>query len=163
MQVIVTGIEEAIANLDRLKDIHEPAKQALYEVIKEAEDIVRAAYSAGGYGHDEHTGFEITVEENEDGYTLRAFGEDVGFLEFGAGIGVDPDEFADEVDFNVTPGSWSETLGTGKFAKHGFWWHNGNYYTWIMATRGMQQALDYIRNNVVQRIQEKITEWTKGN
>ena len=163
MRVEITGIEEAIEKLDRLKDLNVPIKQGIYEVVKEAENIVWWAYNTGGYGHDEHTGFEITVEENDNGYTLKAFGEDVGFLEFGAGIGVDPDEFASEVDFSVTPGSWSETLGTGQFARKGSWWHNGNYYTWIMATRGMQQALDYIRDNVAQRIQEKITEWTKGN
>ena len=106
MNIVVTGIDETIAELEKAKDIDKPIKEGIYEVMQEAEDIVLTKYSLQGNGNDDYV---TSIEELPNGYVLTASGEDVGFLEFGAGVFTEADEFADEVGYPVTPWSWSES------------------------------------------------------
>lgn len=157
MNVTVTGIDEAIAKLEKAKDIDKPIKEGIYEAMKEAENIVLDAYHWQGGENDDYV---TEIAEMPNGYVLTASGEDVGFLEFGVGIMTTPDEFADEVGYPVAVGSYSE-MNQGQFAKSGyrFWWYEKVRYRGLLPTRGMQRALDYLRDNLISIVQGKIDEW----
>lgn len=162
MIVRVTGIDEAIAKLEKAEQIEKPILEGILEVLKEAERIVTTRYSLQGNGNED---FVTDIEEIPNGYMLTVSGEDVGFLEFGAGVFTEADEFADEVGFPVAPWSWSESHPHSENpnarygAKNGFWWYNNIRYTGLAPMRGMQQALDHVRNTIQGVIERKIAEW----
>ena len=162
MIITVTGIDEAIAKLEKAEQIEKPILEGILEVLKEAERIVSTRYSLQGNGNED---FVTDIEEIPNGYMLTVSGEDVGFLEFGAGVFTEADEFADEVGFPVAPWSWSESHPHSENpnarygAKNGFWWYNNIRYTGLAPMRGMQQALDHVRNTIQGVIERKIAEW----
>lgn len=162
VNITVTGVDEAIALLEKAKDIDRPLLEACEDLINIARIIVISRYSLQGNGNDD---FTTNVEPITNGYRLTVSGEDVGFLEFGAGVFTEADEFADDVDFPIYPGSWSElnphsnNPNARYFAKNGFWWWSNIRYTGLIATRGMQRALDEIRIQADTIVKRKIEEW----
>lgn len=153
----VRGIEDALATLENAQNVETPVMEGIKEVMEKAQELVEAAYESQWEGN---TDFSIKLTEIEHGYVLTASGEDVGFLEFGAGWGVMPDEFASEVDYDVPMGSYS-IENMGQFAETGlrYWYYEGERYTYIDPTRGMQIALDYVRDNLARVVSEKIRKW----
>ena len=160
--VELKGIDYALEVLGKLENIEKPMMEACRELIEMAERIVRTRYSLQGNGND---GFQLSIEQIDNGYVLTASGEDVGFLEFGAGVVTEADEFAEQVDFPIYPGSWSElhphsdNPNARYFAKNGFWWWSNIRYTGLIATRGMQRALDEVRIQADTVARKKINEW----
>lgn len=158
----VRGMEEVLEYVAKLERIKNPIMQGIRELIENAAEIVDRRYSLQGNGNHNYT---IYVEDIPNGCRLIADGEDVGFLEFGAGVFTEADEFTQEVDYPVYAGSWSESHAHSDnpnaryFAKNGFWWYSNVRYTGLTPTRGMQQALDFLRANVEQTIKQKIDEW----
>ena len=162
MKLVITGIEDALGRLEKVRNIEKPVLEALGELMEEARAIVEIKYSLQRNGN---TNYNVSLEEVPNGYVLTASGDDIGFLEFGAGVFTETDEFASEVPYPVTPGSWSESHphsdnpNARYFAKNGFWWWSNIRYTGLSPTRGMQSALDHIRNNLEERITRKIEAW----
>lgn len=162
VNVTVTGVDEAIARLEKAENIKQPLLEACEDLINIARIIVISRYSLQGNGNDD---FYTNVEPIENGYRLSVIGEDVGFLEFGAGVFTEKDEFADDVNYPIYPGSWSElhehsdNPNARYFAKNGFWWWSNIRYTGLIATRGMQRGLDEIRMQAEQVVKRKIDEW----
>ena len=155
MIVKVTGIDEAIATLEKAENIQEPLQQACVELVQRGAEVAESAYAS----QDENTDYFIDVEEMPNGAVLTASGGDIGFLEFGAGILVATDDpFAGEFG-DVHPGSWSASKGTGEFAKYGSWHHKGQWYAYVAPTRGMQRALNEIYLNANSVVNRKISEW----
>lgn len=157
MKVVITGLDEVYAKLEKAKDVHEAVLGCIYEVLKQAEGIVRQAYALQG---GENTDFHTEIDMQPNGGTLRIFGDDVGFLEFGAGTTVaKSDVFASEVDYEVKSGSWS-VQDSGQFAKHGYWYYKHNVrYQYLFPTRGAEKALNHILNTLEKKIEEKISRW----
>lgn len=162
MNITVTGIDEAITKLEKAKDIDKPIKEGIYEAMQTAEEMVLSAYSSQGGGNNDYI---TSIEEMPNGYVLTASGGDVGFLEFGAGWEVEPDDFAKEVDFPVQVGSFSIENG-GQFARTGlrYWFYGGEVYEGtegikLYPTRGMQKALDYLRDNLANIVNAKVKAW----
>ena len=156
------GVDEAIAKLEKAKDIDKALLEACEDLINIARTVVISRYSLQGNGNDDFTTF---VEPITNGYKLTVSGKDVGFLEFGAGVFTEADEFAAQVDYPIYPGSYSE-LNTHSdnpnaryFAKNGFWWWSNIRYTGLIATRGMQRALDEIQVQADAVVKRKIDEW----
>lgn len=86
---------------------------------------------------------ELSVEPAPGGYVLKASGEDVCFMEFGAGVsageGYDTNVLTPPVD--ITPGSWSSSeQGTKEFATYGSWHHKKVKYTGLAPKMGMYHA-----------------------
>ena len=162
MIITVTGIDEVIATLGKIEQIDKPVLDGILTVLKEAKRIVSTRYSLQGSGNAD---FSTDIAKIPNGYVLTVSGEDVGFLEFGAGVFTEADEFANEVGFPVAPWSWSESHPHSENpnarygAKNGFWWYNNIRYTGLAPMRGMQQALDEVRNTLQSVIERKITEW----
>ena len=154
MITIEVDIEELIVLRRNLATI--PIRDFLKDLMKEAKQIVQSAYRTQGSGNANFKVSYRTTKKNTA--TLTVSGSDVGFLEFGAGVGTEPDDFVDEVDFPVVAGSYS--LEHGKFFSNlGFWYYQKVRYEEITATHGMQQALDYLRIHFVEEMRKKILNW----
>lgn len=85
----------------------------------------------------------VTAEPIENGYAIIASGSAIGFLEFGAGDSAAADTFANQVSYEVRPGSWSETHAK-EYSDRGFWVFGGVIYTQVPPTHAMQQAWDAV-------------------
>ena len=60
MIITVTGIDEAIAKLEKAEQIEKPILEGILEVLKEAERIVTTRYSLQGNGNED---FVTDIEE----------------------------------------------------------------------------------------------------
>lgn len=114
-------------------------------LVELAEIGQRAAQSAYG------SPITVTVEETENGVSIRANGDAVVFLEFGAGSATDPtDMFADSMPFPVRRGSFSDVnIGAdgrppGQYTRTGYqyWEFGGHRYTEVPPRNGMQHAYE---------------------
>ena len=98
----------------------------------------------------------LSIEPLNDGYLVRADGEDVCFLEFGtgvtAGLGYDSNVLEPPVD--ISPGSWSHTAGSGKFAEDGYWYYNGQRLDGTIPQMGLNLAASEVKQRFAQVAKE---------
>lgn len=121
-------------------------------LVELAEIGQRAAQSAYG------SPITVTVEETENGVSIRANGDAVVFLEFGAGSAVDGSNvFANTMPFPVRRGSFSDAKGVdargnprGSYARHNYeyWEFNGIQYTKVYPKNGMQRAYEAMLQDI---------------
>ena len=147
----MTQFDYVVKNIESM-----PIREFLRDFMLEAKQRVIAAYSSQGAGNTDFKASVRTTKKNTATLTVR--GEDVGFLEFGAGIDVRLDEFTPEVDFFVSPGSYSITHARS-FIDKGFWVYSKVWYNGIPATQGMQEALDWARDNILPYMRSKVASW----
>ena len=152
IEVQADELDGVIRNLETL-----PLRKFLKDIMNDARAEVREAYDSQGMsGNEKYKTIVRTTAKNTA--TLTARGEDVGFLEFGAGFGTVSDEFATQAGYEIYPGSFS-IHNQQMFARRGYWTFDGAEYRGIMATHGMQRALDYLRRNYANDMSRKIQEW----
>ena len=116
--------------------------------IKRLTEEIGKPAAEGAYGS---SSIEVRVEQIPRGWKLIADGEAVGFLEFGAGTMSDKQHpFAQSVPFEVKPGSWSLTYGSGQFipGRHEKWYFGGREYRFIQPRRGLYQAYTAMLNDM---------------
>ena len=148
-----TYLDQIVKNLETI-----PIRKILRQVMGEARKFVIKEYQAQADANN--TDFTAFVRTQGNSATLTVKGEDVGFIEFGAGVGTAPDEFADQVEYFVYDGSYSDSRnGMYKRTKYKFWIYGGVQYSGITATHGMQQALDELRMFGMDYIRERIASW----
>lgn len=84
----------------------------------------------------------LSVVPTAEGAELIAEGDDLYFMEFGAGTqaGAGYDTGTIEPPVEITPGSYSGSLGTGKFIKDGYWHYGGQRMDAITPQMGMYHA-----------------------
>lgn len=98
----------------------------------------------------------IGAEPNGKGACLIAYGDDVVFREFGAGVMT----YSNTVFPNaqglppIHDGSWSATEGTGEYAKYGSWHHKKQKYVGIAPTLGMYNAYVTMKSYVERKAKE---------
>lgn len=152
--ISVSGIDEIVRNLTTI-----PIGKILAELMEQAKITVDIAYASQinlGTGKTEgNKQYSSFVSNTENSATLTVSGSDVGFLEFGAGIFTSPDEFAEQVGFPVSVGSYSAEH-MGMFQEKGFWWWNKTQYAGIFPTHGMHEALERARKEINENIVNKI-------
>lgn len=107
-----------------------------------------------------NTDVTLSVEPLNNGYLLKADGEDVCFMEFGAGVtaglGYDTSKITPPV--SIEPDSWS-AAHNGMFHRmggypRGYWFYKKQIYNAIVPQMGMYHAV----NEMVQRIEQVATE-----
>lgn len=101
-----------------------------------------AEYGAQTAQHQYGESITVSVEHIPNGYAVIANGEKVGFLEFGAGATAIPNIFAEQVPYEVRPGSWSEThaqqySSTLEHFGLGWWEFGGTIYYEVIPRNGM--------------------------
>ena len=89
-------------------------------------------------------------------FEIVANGDQVGFLEFGAGDLADASHpFAGNAPFEVRPGSWSED-NAQKYSTYGYWWYRKEKYYFITPRRGLFVASEYIKDNLREAIRSSM-------
>jgi hypothetical protein len=100
----------------------------------------------------------VYVEETEQGAKIVAHGEDVCFIEFGAGTAADG---STHDGFTFTPSSWSSSeLGAHQFETLGFWVYDGKTYTAIQPQHAMTKAIAEMEsraNEVARELKGELT------
>lgn len=156
--ILLKGLDKAISKITRLMNL--PYNDITGELADEAKRIVDGAYSsASSPGNNDWVSY---VEPYKKGHRVVVTGSDVGFLEFGTGVSVKTDELETQMPYPVASGSWSETHSR-QFSERGSWFYGGEKLKGTPPTRGMQQALDYIRQEAGVKANRKIEKWIKGN
>lgn len=119
-QSITSAIKRVEEYRDTIKDRCERLAIALCEVGVEDAKI---RYLNADYHGDKNV--SVRVEPYKNGYVVKASGQGVAFIEFGAGTRASGDTIAGET---MTPGSWSQSdLGEKQFVpgSHEYWFFNG--------------------------------------
>lgn len=153
-----TYLDQIVKNLETI-----PIRKILRQVMGEARKFVTNEYKAQADANN--TDFKAFVRTQANSAVLTVKGTDVGFLEFGAGVGTAPDEFAEQVEYFVYDGSYSDAHnGMYKRTGYRFWIYgvageSKQKYTGITATHGMQQTLDELRQYGMDYIRERIASW----
>lgn len=150
------GLNDAVKYLHRIERVLpqavKNAAQRLAEGAKQSADI--------GFGMSDQFGnydYEVTVESNDDGSIVIARGDDVLFLEFGAGKATDTsDIMVQDTLVHVAKGSWSKEYGTGEYARYGSWHYKKNKFYLLEPTNAMQYAYDWIQQNGERILREEI-------
>lgn len=102
---------------------------------------VASTYYNAGMDEGKNYDYDVTIEPTEKGCKLVANGEDVCFLEFGAGVSTRSWQGEGQEGLPpIYPGSWSETEGVGQFANQGYWIYGNELYKGIEPTMGMYHA-----------------------
>lgn len=156
IDVTYDDLDKLINKLERI-----PIRQYLKNLMMGAKKIVQAAYESQVFTGNEV--FTASVRTTPLTATLTVRGEDVGFLEFGAGLATEWDEFASQVPYSVAPGSYSIWHGEkmGQFARTGlnFWYYQRVKYNAIPPTKGMQEAWETLQEIGGKYIKEQIEAW----
>ena len=99
----------------------------------------------------------LRVQWDANGFRITAMGEDVYFIEFGAGDRTEESHpFAGNASVPIHDGSYSEAHG-GPYFQQGFWWYAKTKYTGIEATMPMYNSVKEMRANV-RRIAQEVFE-----
>ena len=159
------SIDSLIKNLESV-----PSVKIMRKPMNTAKNKCVKAYAKGAT--DGNTDYSVRVygSQAKNYVKLTASGEDVGFLEFGAGATVATDDpFVEQVGYTVDSASWSATHPstnphTVKYWSHGYWlWGETRDsqipYTEIEPTLGMQQALDHMNRQGLNEIIHHTAKW----
>lgn len=116
-------------------------------------NVASIRYATGSI--DGNTDVDVSVEPIENGYKVTANGEDVFFLEFGAGVAAgfnyDTSVIAPPVD--ITPGSWSKDHAR-QFTEKGHWYYGGRKYDMVTPRMGMYSAIKEVEQNIARVAKE---------
>lgn len=134
-----------------LKNLENFLDNATNNIINSFKEYVEPIVDeAVGQARIMFTGTGVSVEKigNQDGFTISADGEDVCFIEFGAGDYADSTHgLASNVPFTVKPGSWSDTHSR-QYTLKGFWWYKKQKYYYVMPHYGMLQANNVLMSRI---------------
>lgn len=145
-----SSIEKAIKQIeDYKKSLDTKLKELAERLCTIGVDIVKVSYLSGR--REGNSNVDVYIEPTEKGCKLVAEGQDVCFLEFGAGVStVDYEKDGQEGLPPIYPGSWSSTEGTGQFAENGYWYYNGEKLDGLMPKLGMYHASQIMQQKAIQ-------------
>lgn len=122
MKIVVNPFdpESISAALDALKQYEKDFKQKEAEFLRRLAEIgvrtAQAVFSAADY--DGVNDVAVSLEKNENGYSVVASGETVGFIEFGTGV---KHQEWDNTGMDYTPPAHG-TYGKGQGKNRWGWW-----------------------------------------
>lgn len=139
MNISVKGIDHAIKTIEKYADLDRKLQEIAKRLCEIGEPIIRQI-------HGHHADYIGTVP-TESGYKIVCEGEDVLFIEFGAGnaAGRESGNY-DAVPAVVYPGSWSETHAR-QYVMYGNWWFGGQAYTEVPPSPALYYAYEYMVQN----------------
>lgn len=142
MQITVNGVEHALKAIERYADIDNKLQEIAKRLCEIGEPIIRQI-------HGHHADFIGTLPM-KNGYKIVCEGEDVLFIEFGAGdqAGSENGNY-DAVPASARPGSWSETHSQ-QYSKYGYWYFGGHKFTTVAPSPAFYYAYEYMVQNLPQ-------------
>ena len=139
MRVTATGVEHALATVRRFVPLQDRCAELARRLCEIGEPIIRQV-------HGHHA--RVWTEPIENGYKIVAEGEDVLFIEFGAGRAAGSENaLYDAVPPEARPGSWSETHAQ-MYSRYGFWVFAGRIYHEVQPTPAFYYAYEYMVQNL---------------
>lgn len=149
MEVTITGVDNIKDKLNRYANIDKKLLNIAKRLCEVGEPIIQST-------HGHHA--KVTTAQTNDGYVIRAEGQDILFIEFGTGdMAGTTVVLYDQVPAVVRPGSWSETHSQ-QYSTQGFWFFGGKMYretvphpAFYYAYQAMVQALPQIVSEELRR------------
>ena len=139
-----TSVSRAEREIKRLIKWYE---KKVDEFLVELAEIGKRA-AQGAYG----SAITVTVEAIANGVCIRANGDAVVFLEFGAGSQVNEGNmFANVMPFDVRRGSFSDSkVPPGEYARNNYeyWTFGGQRLEYVTPVNGMQKAYEAMQQDV---------------
>ena len=143
------SVDNAIKQIETYKKtFNAKVEKIVSELANMGKQIVETQFATS----TEDSDYKVSCIVNGDNAMIIAEGEDVVFLEFGTGVAT-TDTTVDMETEGLPPiykGSWSETEGSGVFAKYGHWHYKGVDYTGTMPTMGFYFASKAIKDVAVE-------------
>lgn len=147
---LTTAIAELMNYQRKLQIAGEKAAERLADI---AVSVANKNFSnAVFFGNDDYS---VSKVRTQYGWSVVASGEDIFFLEFGAGTTTERDSFANDSGVAVAPGSWSDTHKR-MFSNHGFWYYKGLKIYGTGASHAMQKAYNAVLANAVSILNEEV-------
>lgn len=128
IRVNVTNKDSIDKAVRQLNDYAKKLKIAEDEIVKQLADIGCRVVEMN-FSEVEPFPHYIAREKTPNGYAVVAYGEDVMFIEFGAGVTTQDYEHPEADLPPIVAGEWSRTEGSHKFATYGYWYYNHKKYT----------------------------------
>jgi len=145
------SITRAIKMLEKMqKDFTDKVPVFIEKMSEVVSESLKSSYG-------DSYGITVATDVVENGYVISANGEQVVFIEFGAGDDANETHaFASVMPFDVSPGSWSRSEeGKEMYAKFGYWKFHGIKYTYIEPRNAFEKAyVDVLKNYA--RIAEEV-------
>lgn len=152
----VKTVANAVKTLKKYRaEFEKKVDEFLRRLAEIAAQTARSSYAFGAIdGNDDVT---VTIEPIENGYVVRADGEDVYFLEFGTGVaaGQGYDTSIIEPPVSIEPWSWAGK--NSKTAQRGYWFYDGIKYTMTVPRMGMYNAAKEIQSQIKKVANEVFT------
>ena len=145
MTVTVTEIAHAVKTIERYTDLRQKLAELAERLCAIGEPIIKQI-------HGNHA--VVMTEPTKDGYRITASGEDVLFIEFGAGdqAGSENENY-DSVPAEARRGSWSETHAQ-QYSTLGYWYFGGHKFTTVAPSPAFYYAYEYMVQNLPQIARE---------
>ena len=139
MQISIKGIDHAIRTIERYTDLRQKLAELAERLCAIGEPIIKQI-------HGNHS--VVATEPTANGYRITASGEDVLFIEFGAGdqAGSENGNY-DAVPAEARPGSWSETHAQ-QYSTLGYWYFGGHKFTTVAPSPAFYYAYEYMVQNL---------------
>ena len=157
IEIEAIGLDKLVRNLSTI-----PIQQFLRDLMRGAEAMVDMFYASQSMSGNINYTTKVTANKNTA--TLTVSGEDVGFLEFGAGLSTEPDVFVSQVDYPVGVGSYS-VLHRGQFANtmFSYWVYRIDgkpvWFNSLTPTHGMQAAFELLRTEIGDYLHDRIMQY----
>ena len=136
MQVVVSGVEHALQTIQRYADIDARMRELLHRLREIGEPIIRSVHKG------------VMAEETGNTLKITASGEDVLFIEFGAGDQAGSENGSyDAVPASARPGSWSEGHAQ-MYSRYGFWVFGGHIFHEVPPSPAFYYAYEYMVQNL---------------
>ena len=139
MNISIKGIDRVIRRVNRYVNLTEKMQELARRLCEVGMPIIRQV-------HGNHAIVDYRAVDN--GYVIFAEGEDVLFIEFGAGdqAGSENGNY-DAVPAVARPKSWSETHAR-QYSEQGFWYFGGHRFTTVAPTPAFYYAYEYMVQNL---------------
>lgn len=141
MEITVTGLgglQRALQRVRHLSDLNEKVRQVAERLCAIGEPIIKQV----------HRGAKVETKPTKNGYKIVAEGEDVLFIEFGAGDAAGSENaLYDAVPSEAQPGTWSRNHAQ-MYSRYGFWVFGGHIFREVQPTPAFYYAYEYMVQNL---------------
>ena len=147
-------IDSAIRRIEKTSKAIETLSNTLAEKLaKIGCEVVSEEYTAMADFYESKP-FVVETIKTDEGYAIIATGENVMFLEFGAGDMVEDYEHPEADLPPIESGEWSRTEGSGVYDRHGFWHYRRKLFRGTYATKGFYYASEEMKEQAVKIAKE---------
>ena len=134
------GLQRMLNRVQQLSDLDRKVKEVAERLCQIGEPIIRQVHG--------HHADRIETAPTKNGYKIVAEGQDILFIEFGAGNAAGSEnELYDAVPPEARPGTWSMNHAQ-MYSRYGFWVFGGQIYREVQPTPAFYYAYEYMVQNL---------------